>query len=112
MLLGKSATFPLFNLSVCFYCEKSKILICFNSTEPPFDRHDWFVQREIGGKKKEIRYVIDYYAGPDEPTGEPVFFLDVRPAVTPTQAVERVMRYGGDVWYRASGGPIRDQASN
>ncbi|TVY34443.1 Cytochrome c heme lyase [Lachnellula subtilissima] len=80
-------------------------------TEPPFDRHDWFVQREVKGQKKEIRYVIDYYSAPPEPTGEPVFYLDVRPAVTPTQAVERMMRWGGDVWYRASGAVVRDSGS-
>jgi cytochrome c heme-lyase len=77
-------------------------------TEPPFDRHDWFVQREYNGQKKEVRYVIDYYSGDPEPTGEPVFYLDVRPAVTPTAAVERMMRWGGDVWYRASGAKLRE----
>ncbi|KAA8576743.1 hypothetical protein EYC84_006808 [Monilinia fructicola] len=45
-------------------------------TEPPFDRHDWFVQREYKGQKKEVRYVIDYYSGGEEPTGEPIFYLD------------------------------------
>ncbi|KAG9240303.1 cytochrome c heme lyase [Calycina marina] len=79
------------------------------ATEPPFDRHDWFVQREHGGKQQEVRYIIDYYSGPPEPTGEPVFYLDVRPAVTPTSAVERMMRWGGDVWYRASGAVAREQ---
>jgi len=79
------------------------------ATEPPFDRHDWFVQREYKGTKKEVRYVIDYYSGPDDPTGEPVFYLDVRPAVTPTAAVERMMRWGGDVWYRASGASVREK---
>lgn len=77
-------------------------------TEPPFDRHDWFVQREVAGKKKEIRYVIDYYSAPDDADGEPVFHLDVRPAITPTAAVERLMRWGGDVWYRASGASVRE----
>lgn len=79
-------------------------------TEPPFDRHDWFVQRcDKEGACKELRYVIDYYEGPTEETGEPVFFLDVRPAVDgPTQACERLLRWGGDVWWRASGGPTRE----
>jgi len=81
-------------------------------TEPPFDRHDWFVQREYNGQKKEVRYVIDYYSGGEEPTGEPVFYLDVRPAVTPTAAVERAMRWGGDVWYRASGAKVREQQTS
>jgi len=80
---------------------------------PPFDRHDWYVQRRLpGGETKEVRYVIDYYSGPPEPTGEPVFFLDVRPAVDgPTAACERMVRWGGDVWWRASGGSVREELS-
>ncbi|KAI9752914.1 MAG: hypothetical protein M4579_005433 [Chaenotheca gracillima] len=79
--------------------------------EPPFDRHDWFVQRPApGNSTKEIRYVIDYYSGPPEPTGEPVFYLDVRPAVDrPGAAAERLMRWGGDIWWRASGGLAREK---
>ncbi|WEW59408.1 holocytochrome c synthase [Emydomyces testavorans] len=78
------------------------------STPPPFDRHDWYVLRETPSGPKEVRYVIDYYSGPPEPTGEPVFYLDIRPAIdTPTAAVERLMRWGGDVWWRASGGAAR-----
>ena len=75
----------------------------------PFDRHDWFVQRAMpDGHRREIRYVIDYYSAPPEPTGQPVFYLDVRPAVdTPTAACERLMRWSGDVWYRASGAKAR-----
>lgn len=78
---------------------------------PPFDRHDWYVQRNLsGGRTREVRYVIDYYSGPPEPTGEPVFYLDVRPAVDgPTAACERAMRWGGDIWWRASGGSAREQ---
>lgn len=78
---------------------------------PPFDRHDWFVQRHSSdGATREVRYVIDYYSGPPEPTGEPVFYLDVRPAVDgPTAACERLARWGGDVWYRASGGSVREE---
>ncbi|CAG8587766.1 8554_t:CDS:2, partial [Acaulospora morrowiae] len=45
-------------------------------TPPPFDRHDWTIDR-CG---REVRYVIDYYAGPDE-GDKPVFYLDVRPAL-------------------------------
>lgn len=85
---------------------------------PPFDRHDWYVQRQSPGNVtqgeaagKKVRYVIDYYSGPPEPTGEPVFYLDVRPAVDgPTAACERILRWGGDVWYRASGGSVREEA--
>lgn len=81
-------------------------------TEPPFDRHDWYVLRQTPRGPKEVRYVIDYYSGPPEPTGEPVFYLDIRPALdTPTAAIERLMRWGGDIWWRASGGAAREKAS-
>ncbi|EME77427.1 uncharacterized protein MYCFIDRAFT_168848 [Pseudocercospora fijiensis CIRAD86] len=78
---------------------------------PPFDRHDWYVERSgPNGQKQEKRYIIDYYSGPPEPTGEPVFYLDVRPAVDgPTAACERMLRWGGDVWWRASGGIAREE---
>jgi cytochrome c heme-lyase len=78
---------------------------------PPFDRHDWFVERrQPDGSSKEVRYVIDYYSAPPDENGEPVFYLDVRPAVDgPVSAAERVMRWGGDVWWRASGGSVREE---
>ena len=80
------------------------------SSELPFDRHDWYIRRHLpGGTTREVRYVIDYYSGPPEPTGEPVFYLDVRPAVDgPTAAAERMVKWGGDVWYRGSGGAARE----
>ena len=81
-------------------------------SEPPFDRHDWFVARKTPNGIKEVRYVIDYYTGGVEPTGEPVFYLDIRPALdTPTAAMERMIRWGGDVWYKASGASARDGAA-
>ncbi|KAE8374308.1 cytochrome c/c1 heme-lyase [Aspergillus bertholletiae] len=82
-------------------------------TSPPFDRHDWFVMRQTPSGPKEVRYVIDYYSGPPEPTGEPVFYLDIRPALdTPTAAIERLMRWGGDVWWRATGAAVRENSGN
>lgn len=76
---------------------------------PPFDRHDWFVERQVGKEKPEqVRYVIDYYSAPPEPTGEPVFYLDIRPALDrPNAAAERLIRWGRDVWWRASGASER-----
>jgi cytochrome c heme-lyase len=74
---------------------------------PPFDRHDWYVLRQDG---QEVRYVIDYYSAPPEPTGEPVFYLDVRPAIAidrPSAILERTMVWGGDIWERASGADVR-----
>jgi cytochrome c heme-lyase len=78
---------------------------------PPFDRHDWFVKRPTpDGEGKEVRYVIDYYSAPEDEDGDPVFFLDVRPAVdTPGAAAERLMRWGGEVWYKASGVTVREK---
>lgn len=86
-------------------------LISAFETEPPFDRHDWYVQRKVAGDVKEVRYVIDYYSAPDDENGEPCFNLDVRPAVdTPSLAVERFVRATGEIWYKASGAAVR-QAS-
>lgn len=78
--------------------------------EPPFDRHDWYVLRQFPGedKPREIRYVIDYYSGPPEPTGEPVFYLDVRPAIDrPGLMMERIINWTSDVWEKASGIDVR-----
>lgn len=88
---------------------------------PPFDRHDWFVERRTGkgsgdggdGKGKEVRYVIDYYSAGTQETGEPVFYLDIRPAVDgPSAAAERLIRWTRDVWWRASGGQARLEEGN
>lgn len=52
--------------------------------------------------------MIDYYSGPPDPTGEPVFYLDIRPAATPIGIAERMIRWGGDVWWRAIGAELPD----
>ncbi|KEF59808.1 cytochrome c heme-lyase [Exophiala aquamarina CBS 119918] len=82
--------------------------------EPPFDRHDWYVaRRRPDGSVREVRYVIDYYSGGVQSTGEPVFYLDIRPALdTPTAAAERAMRWGGDIWHRATGASVREEAAS
>lgn len=79
--------------------------------DPPFDRHDWLVQREYGGKSKTIRYIIDYYSHPNGPNGEPVFSLDVRPAITPLAAAERVIRWSCNFWHQASGAEARQKSA-
>ncbi|KAI8373121.1 cytochrome c/c1 heme-lyase [Radiomyces spectabilis] len=48
----------------------------------PFDRHDWYVGR--CGKVR--RYVIDYYEAPAD-GDDPVFHLDVRPAVDDAESM-------------------------
>ncbi|KAG9313000.1 cytochrome c/c1 heme lyase-domain-containing protein [Chiua virens] len=71
------------------------------SAEPPFDRHDWIVRRSRTGV--EVRYVIDYYSAPPTPDGEPVFALDVRPALDSVQSVkERVVVGTGEIWEELS----------
>lgn len=85
-------------------------LVTPNAPEPPFDRHDWYIQRRGPERPpQEIRYVIDYYSAPPDPGGEAVFYLDVRPAVdSPRAAAERLLRWSGDMWYRASGAAARE----
>ncbi|KAI0477552.1 cytochrome c/c1 heme-lyase [Xylariaceae sp. FL0804] len=90
----------------------SKIYPSAFGTEPPFDRHDWYVSRGENGQQREVRYIIDYYSAPPDPTGEPVFYLDVRPAMTPTGAAERALRWGCDAWWKASGGDVREAAKH
>lgn len=77
----------------------------FNS-QPPFDRHDWTVLRSKGANNgwSKIRYVIDYYSGPDDEDGMPTFILDTRPALdSPTNAVDRFVRWSGPLYKRAMG---------
>jgi cytochrome c heme-lyase len=78
-------------------------------TDLPFDRHDWYVARKVNGQEQQIRYVIDYYEGEPEPSGEPVFYVDVRPAATLRGTAERAIRWGTDVWWRATGAETREK---
>ncbi|KAG7883153.1 hypothetical protein KL905_001856 [Ogataea polymorpha] len=65
-----------------FYQIMGKLFPDKYATEPPFDRHDWTVLRGDGqGGWRQVRYVIDYYGGPEDEDGMPTFFLDVRPAL-------------------------------
>ncbi|PRT55144.1 Putative cytochrome c1 heme lyase [Wickerhamiella sorbophila] len=62
--------------------------------KPPFDRHDWVVDR-CG---KRIEYVIDYYAGAANPANPYAasFYLDVRPKLNSLEGVKmRVCRFFG-----------------
>jgi cytochrome c heme-lyase len=53
---------------------------------PPFDRHDWVVDR-CGTK---VEYVIDFYQGRSDGSagGMPSFFLDVRPKLNSWEGVK------------------------
>ncbi|KAH9180334.1 cytochrome C1 heme lyase [Lactarius sanguifluus] len=72
---------------------------------PPFDRHDWVVER-CGTR---IRYVIDFYAGRSLPgtSNNVSFFLDVRPAFDSWEAVSMRTSMFMSRWTRA----IRDAFS-
>jgi cytochrome c heme-lyase len=62
--------------------------------KPPFDRHDWVVDR-CGTK---VEYVIDFYAGKDEKKAgkELNFYLDVRPKLNSFEGVKmRAFRFVG-----------------
>ncbi|CDK26849.1 unnamed protein product [Kuraishia capsulata CBS 1993] len=77
-------------------------------TEPPFDRHDWTVLRSDGQSGwKQVRYVIDYYGGPDDEDGMPSFYLDVRPALdNVSNALDRFEHWSKDLkplWEKALG---------
>lgn len=74
-------------------------------TQAPFDRHDWTVLRPVdNGDWQKVRYVIDYYAGPDTEDGMPSFILDVRPALDSVQAgVDRFNKVTNNAWARAMG---------
>ena len=86
-LLGSSA----YIRTNCKDAEKT-----FDSTEPPFDRHDWVVRRPQTGE--EVRYVIDYYSAPPE-HGAPGFSLDVRPALDSFSSMtERIAVATEEVW--------------
>lgn len=64
----------------------------------PFDRHDWVVDR-CG---TEVRYVIDFYSGGnggmDMPGMPTAIHLDVRPALTPMGAIDRI-RWQFNKWF-------------
>lgn len=68
--------------------------------QAPFDRHDWFVDRD----GSEIRYVIDYYEAPNDAQDNPVFYLDIRPAIdTPGAAFQRISKWSQETWAKAAG---------
>lgn len=84
-----------------WYQTLGKIFPSRFSTDLPFDRHDWTVLRadpmssdpENPGYRK-VRYVIDFYGGPDDEDGLPTFNLDVRPALENfSNAKDRFIHY-------------------
>jgi cytochrome c heme-lyase len=76
-----------------------------SSAEPPFDRHDWIVTRPTPDAPKDTpapttttRYVIDYYSAPEDEEGNPVFILDVRPALDDFASLAQRVKMGWEDW--------------
>ncbi|PJF19817.1 cytochrome c heme-lyase [Paramicrosporidium saccamoebae] len=60
----------------------------------PFDRHDWYVERE----GKEVRYVIDFYSGGGDGAS---FHIDARPALDSVPACyERMHCFSNKILHR------------
>ncbi|WWC63976.1 uncharacterized protein I303_106582 [Kwoniella dejecticola CBS 10117] len=81
------------------------------NTEPPFDRHDWIVTRPVipatpkpadapkyPREETSTRYVIDYYSAPPDEEGNPVFSLDVRPALDSFESVSERIKVSWEEW--------------
>lgn len=66
------------------YSFKARFVNWMGWADLPFDRHDWYVNR-CG---REVKYVIDYYASPEEGGGVS-YSIDARPAPTPTGLLDR-----------------------
>ncbi|ORY33076.1 cytochrome c/c1 heme lyase-domain-containing protein [Naematelia encephala] len=54
----------------------------------------------ITTKTTTTRYVIDYYSAPPDEEGNPVFHLDVRPALDSFQSIEQRIRVGVEEWMK------------
>jgi len=90
-----------------------------SSTMPPFDRHDWIVTRPYPPPSSiavptlpqdttvnpsttslTTRYVIDYYSAPPDDEGNPVFHLDVRPALDDLESINLRIKVGLEEWMK------------
>ncbi|KDQ10153.1 hypothetical protein BOTBODRAFT_36439 [Botryobasidium botryosum FD-172 SS1] len=80
---------------------------------PPFDRHDWIVDR-CGVQQ---RYIIDFYTGRSAPSSSPSsnsappnlsFFLDVRPAMDSWDGVKLRAEH---LWNSWVGAPAQERLS-
>ncbi|OCF35622.1 cytochrome c heme-lyase [Kwoniella heveanensis BCC8398] len=101
------------------------------NTEPPFDRHDWIVTRPVPTSTStatstptpssssstetptptpaaeaptvSTRYVIDYYSAPPDEDGNPVFSLDVRPALDSFESFSERIKVSWEEWRNGNG---------
>ena len=54
-------------------------------------------------KSTTTRYVIDYYSAPPDEEGNPVFSLDVRPALDSLESINQRIRVAFEEWTRGEG---------
>ena len=69
---------------------------------PPFDRHDWFVER---GDGRERRYVVDFYFDESRAGEMDAFSVDVRPALDSLSSLEERTKMAVHVWCARVGVP-------
>ena len=81
-LPSRRANFNRFSVSVISLSLRSYL----NSTEPPFDRHDWIVHRPRMGE--EVRYIFNHYSAPPLSDRSPAFSLNIRPAIDTATGVK------------------------
>lgn len=94
--LGTSGVRMCFFPSALFRTSLISLWCLLCSYVEPFDRHDWIVDR-CG---KEVRYVIDYYKGKEDPFGNTfgAVYIDARPAVSWGGLVDRARKFVSDTW--------------
>jgi cytochrome c heme-lyase len=92
-------------VQVSFLIQIKRRMKLITSAEPPFDRHDWIVTRPVPDAPKDspaptttTRYVIDYYSAPEDEEGNPVFILDVRPALDDFASLAQRVKMGWEDW--------------
>ncbi|SCZ93748.1 BZ3500_MvSof-1268-A1-R1_Chr6-3g08860 [Microbotryum saponariae] len=106
-----------------YHLMMGKLFPNYYGSVKPFDRHDWLVHRPIPRDASsgftapsstqnytEHRYVIDYYSLPEDAQGNPVFSLDVRPAVDSVEAVQDRLaewwKVKKEAWMSGSGASV------
>lgn len=73
-------------------------LLSLMGYNPPFDRHDWTVDR-CG---KQVRYVVDFYRGKQIEGSPASFHIDARPALDSLEAVKERMMMAFSEWFGSS----------
>lgn len=71
---------------------KAYMKMIFGGAQRPFDRHDWYINRD----GTEVHYIIDFYEGAKQKGKASTIHLDVRPAIdSPMALIDRIRMYFG-----------------